>query len=157
MHVSMPIALSGAPCCKGTCFAAPCLFEFPAPPVSSLTQASVHLPTSADPSSMLCMSGKYELSRDSLDCVAIFDGQCLRLERAGATILNLKCASPFVASCPSWLAASCPPAHRPALPSLQARPHGSSRAGPPPSWLRPSPCHCRRSSRDRAFDALGLC
>ena len=35
-------------------------------------------------------SGKYEPSRDGLDCVAIFDGTSFRLELLGASIKNLR-------------------------------------------------------------------
>lgn len=38
-------------------------------------------------------AGKYEPSRDGLDCIAIFDGTSLRLELLGATVKNLRCAA----------------------------------------------------------------
>lgn len=42
-------------------------------------------------------AGKYEPSKDGLDCIAIFDGTSLRLELLGATVKNLRYA---VEPCP---------------------------------------------------------
>ena len=35
-------------------------------------------------------AGKYEPSRDGLDCVALFDGASFRLELLGAAVKNLR-------------------------------------------------------------------
>lgn len=39
-------------------------------------------------------AGKYEPSKDGLDCIAIFDGTGFRLELLSATVKHLRCAGP---------------------------------------------------------------
>ena len=50
-----------------------------------LPQVSLHMGDAA-------FTGKYEPSRDGLDCVAVFDGTSFRLELLGATVKNLRWA-----------------------------------------------------------------
>lgn len=53
-------------------------------------QVVVQLPDAASPSADITFSGRYEATRDDLDCVAVFDGSEWRLELVQGLVKTLK-------------------------------------------------------------------
>ncbi len=50
----------------------------------------MQLPDAANPSADIAFSGRYEATRDDLDCVAVFDGREWRLELVQGLVKTLK-------------------------------------------------------------------
>lgn len=53
-------------------------------------QVLLQLPSTSSATSHLDFVGTYEPSKDGLDCLASFDGNCWRLELVSASARNLK-------------------------------------------------------------------
>ncbi len=117
----------------------------PAPPLAAV-QVALQMGEAA-------FAGKYEPSKDGLDCIAIFDGTSLRLELLGATVKNLRCAAepaalPFAHKDPEGLD-GCPAPSR--APQASA---GKSGAGTPCSSV--SEGHDGRAGRSLGSPAPGF-
>lgn len=62
-------------------------------------QAELSLPDAAMEDGDMAFSGRYERSRDGLDCVAIFDGATWRLELLDGLVKGLRTTTRYGSTC----------------------------------------------------------